>query len=774
MTKKNTRKTSAKPTVRAKSKSSTRASSSRTKRNAVQKPIQKISSPATAVISTERRIDILGIILIVIGVLTLMSLFASNSGKLTDIWKNFLLKIMGWGAFILPISFVLFGMWLLLRNLQKFPQISGERILGFILGYINLLTWFHLIKDMAGGTTGQFIINILGKALGSPGAIVAISAWLLTSLILLLDLSMADVTKKIGDKSTQFGSKIGHYFKTHHELAQKRKANQKRLKEELDENHSATLPSTSQEKPQDISEYRQKKVVAEDPEHTFQNHENGKIKTRLWVLPDPSQILLPIKQAPIGNEVDQHRARVIEETLKSFSTPAHVVEIRRGPAITLFGVKPDFIESRSGRTLVRVSNIVRLQDDIAMALQATQIRIQAPVPGKDYVGIEVPNGDISPVSLLEVIQSDAFTNNKGPLRFGLGKDVSGNPIATDLTNMPHLLIAGATNSGKSVCINAILAGYLMTLTPDQLRIILVDPKRVELTNYNGIPHLLAPVIVEADRVVGALQWLMREMDVRFHKFSDMSVRNITEYNLKQQALNSPTLPYLLLVIDEMADLMMLAPDETEKAITRLAQLARATGIHLILATQRPSTDIITGLIKANFPARIAFAVASGVDSRVILDQPGAERLLGRGDMLFLAPDAPAPVRLQGTYVSDQEINDLVNFWHKQSIQENAPQKPENPVSIFNNTSIPYKQDSLWEEMQKEPNEDPLTKEAISIIRQEGRASVSMLQRKMRIGYTRSARLIETLERKGIIGAPDPQTQVREVLDFGKNSPPAED
>jgi S-DNA-T family DNA segregation ATPase FtsK/SpoIIIE len=303
-----------------------------------------------------------------------------------------------------------------------------------------------------------------------------------------------------------------------------------------------------------------------------------------------------------------------------------------------------------------VSKITSLADDLALALAAARIRIQAPVPGKGYIGIEVPNRQVALVSLREVLFSSAYENLDSPLKMALGKDVAGKAVAADLTAMPHLLIAGTTGAGKSVCINDILACFLLNMTPDDLRLILVDPKRVELTGYNGIPHLLSPVIVDAEHVVGALQWMMREMDSRYRKFSETGTRNIADFNALCEKTAQKKLPYLVVVIDELADLMMLAPDETERTITRLAQLARATGIHLIIATQRPSTDIFTGLIKANFPARIAFAVASSVDSRVILDQPGAERLLGRGDMLFQAPDAAAPVRIQTAFISDLEIN----------------------------------------------------------------------------------------------------------------------
>jgi S-DNA-T family DNA segregation ATPase FtsK/SpoIIIE len=316
-----------------------------------------------------------------------------------------------------------------------------------------------------------------------------------------------------------------------------------------------------------------------------------------------------------------------------------VVEINRGPAITQFGVEPLFVETRSGRMKVRVNKIASLVDDLALALAAPRIRIQAPVPGHSYVGIEVPNDEMTLVALRDILESEPFQRNKNPLKFALGRDVTGHPINTTLENMPHLLIAGTTGSGKSVCVNSILTCFLMNNTPDDLRLILVDPN-VKLTGYNGIPHLLSRSR-EMDRVIGALQWMTREMDKRYHMFAKVGARNITDYNARMKLQGTKKLPFLVVVIDELADLMMIAPGETEQTITRLAQLARATGIHMILATQRPSVDVVTGLIKANFPARIAFAVASNTDSRVILDQP-VRNIARRGDMLFQAPDAPAP------------------------------------------------------------------------------------------------------------------------------------
>ncbi|HEX9070341.1 MAG TPA: DNA translocase FtsK, partial [Pseudolabrys sp.] len=382
------------------------------------------------------------------------------------------------------------------------------------------------------------------------------------------------------------------------------------------------------------------------------------------------------------------------------------------------------------------------------------------------------NDEMTVVALRDIVESETFQRNKTPLQFALGQDVAGHPISGNLEGMPHLLIAGTTGSGKSVCVNSILTSFLLNNTPDDLRIVLVDPKRVELTGYNGVPHLLAPVVVEMERVIGALQWMTREMDKRYHDFAKMGARNIADYNTRAKLQGGKKLPFLLIVIDELADLMMISPDETERTITRLAQLARATGIHMILATQRPSVDVVTGLIKANFPARVAFAVASGVDSRVILDQPGAERLLGRGDMLYQAPDAPAPVRLQGVFVSDHEIQKLVEYWRAQAGQSSPYAAPGAPVDGVPE-NIPLKQQPLWDD-QETTDGDPLLSEAIDLIRREGRASVSMLQRRLRIGYTRAARLVDVMEERGIVGPPEATTQVRQVLDYGPAAPPKEE
>jgi S-DNA-T family DNA segregation ATPase FtsK/SpoIIIE len=465
---------------------------------------------------------------------------------------------------------------------------------------------------------------------------------------------------------------------------------------------------------------------------------------------------LELSQAEI-----RERVKIIEETLLSFGVPAKVVEVNQGPTVTQFGLEPGYVEKRDSagrlkRSKIPVRKIASLSNDLALALAASPIRIEAPVPGRPMVGIEVPNSDTSLVSLRSVMESEAFQGLGGPLRMALGQDVAGQSVVADLASMPHLLIAGATGSGKSVCINSIIACFLCTHTPDSLQFIMIDPKMVELTLYNGIPHLRAPVVVEIERVVGVLQWLTREMEERYKRFNRARARNIESYNQARVSKGEKPLPYLVLVIDELADLMMAAPDEVERSICRLAQMARATGIHLVIATQRPSVDVVTGLIKANFPARISFAVTSQVDSRVILDGQGAEKLLGRGDMLFMTPDSSKLVRLQGCFVSDRELNRLVRYWKGiHASEEDAP-----PQEL---TQAPLWDDMVPPAVSPAADEDDLLPKAISLVQEADRASISLLQRRLRIGYVRAARLIDLMEQRGIVG-PDPGAgRGREVL-----------
>jgi S-DNA-T family DNA segregation ATPase FtsK/SpoIIIE len=529
---------------------------------------------------------------------------------------------------------------------------------------------------------------------------------------------------------------------------------------------------------------------------------------RDWAMPKIDEMLEPGNDASLKEADIRQRVAIIEDTLKAFSVPGRVVEVNRGPTITQFGVEPGFNEMRGGKQVkVKVSRISGLADDLALALSASRIRIEAPVPGRAIVGIEVPNGETSLVSLRDVMESEEYERleRKTRLPLALGQDVSGHSVVADMTTMPHLLIAGTTGSGKSVCVNAIITALLCKNTPADLRFLMIDPKRVELTGYNGIPHLIAPVVVDLEKTTAVLQWVAREMDGRYRTFARHGVRNIVDFNAKVAAEGSAAtnkaidadlkkLPYIVVVIDELADLMMMAPDETEKIICRLAQMARATGIHIILATQRPSVDVVTGLIKANFPARIAFTVATTVDSRVILDGPGAEKLLGRGDMLVVTPEQATPLRAQGCFLHEKEITRVVRHGRGQlgghigedpiNAAMNAPSIPmRGTLDSAQEAALPelpandlFSTPSTWDEARaldgaaKEVNsgnkDDKLFNDAVATVRLQGKASISLLQRRLRIGYSRAARLIEEMEERGIVGPSVAGQQHREVL----NSP----
>jgi S-DNA-T family DNA segregation ATPase FtsK/SpoIIIE len=456
----------------------------------------------------------------------------------------------------------------------------------------------------------------------------------------------------------------------------------------------------------------------------------------------PSLSLLAKPPAGKSTELSDYKAnaRKLEATLESFGVRAKVLEVVRGPAVTRYEIQPD--------VGVKVSRIVSLTDDIALALAAKDIRMEAPIPGKSAIGIEVPNTEVSVVTMREVMETSAFQESASRLSIALGRDISGQPIVGNLARMPHLLVAGATGSGKSVCINGIITSILYKAKPNEVKFLMIDPKMVELNVYNGIPHLLAPVVTDPRRASLALKKIVVEMEKRYELFSKSGTRNIEGYNamLIENGTEAP-LPYIVVIVDELADLMMVAAGDVEDSITRLAQMARAAGIHLIIATQRPSVDVITGVIKANIPSRIAFGVSSQVDSRTILDMVGAEKLLGRGDMLYLPVGASKPIRVQGAFLSDQEVEHVVNFVRTQEQanyqEEMVPQLEEQPE-------------------QNDEYEDELYDQAVQIVLEAKQASVSLLQRRMRIGYTRAARLIDYMEAKGVVG-PYEGSKPREVL-----------
>jgi S-DNA-T family DNA segregation ATPase FtsK/SpoIIIE len=482
---------------------------------------------------------------------------------------------------------------------------------------------------------------------------------------------------------------------------------------------------------------------------------------------------------PAQKDIDE-TASVIVKTLKEFGVPVAVVGAKVGPSVTQYQVEPGFVEKAGPDGVVRqhkvrVSQISALADDLALALSASTLRIEAPVPGQSYMGVEVPNRRTSTVSLRPVMESESFQRLNSPLAIALGRDVSGAAVAADLAAMPHLLIAGTTGSGKTVCLTAVITCLAANNTPDDLRLVMIDPKMVELVRFNGLPHLYGKVETELDRILGVLRWVTREMDRRYKLFESRGARNLDNYNAKTaRKKDAERLPRIVVLIDELADLMMQAPDETERTVVRLAQMARATGIHLVVATQRPSTDIVTGLIKANFPARVSFAVASSVDSRVILDGPGAESLLGRGDMLFLAPEVGTPVRLQGCFVTDKEVDRIVTYWREQMAEED--EEEAEAVVDEKDVEVAQTQPALapWDEMLAREavveDKDRQIEQAIEIVKKYGTASASLLQRKMRIGYPRAARLMDELKEMGIIGREQAGGKTREVLIQGDDDP----
>ncbi len=805
-------------------------------------------------LTPQQKLDLIGVVLALFGLLLAFAFFSPSQGVLTSGLKNILGQIFGLGRFIIPFILVAIGFYIFARHFKTdLPYLAPEQILGCIVLFVGTLVTMHFAHAWYSGTAldilaangggggwiGAIFLDRIVIWFGWLAALVVVIVWLIIALLLTFGISTQDVVDYIGDQFDRLPRPelrpitIGRGQGVQQEIPReayrpvrtKFRAPEDAEEDVIDEDdYEDEVEVEAPAKPKKQAKKRGSKKKKEEapapaapaqpavhpsappvgaqsgagqggstPASNPPLYVGSAEPEQNWELPDLAKILEEGIDNASDDNYDRQRSRIIEETLEAFGAPVSVVEVNRGPTITQFGVEPRYIVQRSGkRVKVKVNKIVSLADDLALALAAASVRIEAPVPGKGYVGIEVPNEKGAVVALRDVMETEAFTKIKSPLAVALGQDVSGQPVTTDLAAMPHLLIAGTTGSGKSVCVNSIISALLLTNTPDKLKFIMVDPKRVELTGYNGIPHLLAPVVVEIERVLATLQWIAREMDTRYSKFALIGARNIEDYNKKAEKANEKKVPYLVVVIDELADLMMLAPEETEKIIARLAQMARATGIHLLIATQRPSVDVVTGLIKANMPSRISFAVASSIDSRVILDTPGAEKLLGQGDMLFMPNDAPQPMRMQGVYLSDDEIAKIVQYWKgtyqfkpgpqqtEASAQEKAvsaaQQQVANSAAVIGSgqptttmASEPANQPTPWEEMQKVQkveNRDELYDDAVKVVRDLKKASISLLQRRLRIGYTRSARLIDALEEDGIVGPPKPGAQQREVLDFG--------
>jgi DNA segregation ATPase FtsK/SpoIIIE, S-DNA-T family len=742
--------------------------------------------------SHDQKLDLLGWVLITVSALTILSMASAQQGVLTQWWITLLSQGFGWGRFVIPVFLIAVGLWLVLRSFgDRLPTPDPEQVVGIVMGFFVVLTTMQWVATLAwpemstrdlsrlgrgGGLLGALLLDTGRQWLGPAGVLFALALGWIVTITLTMSVSPAEVLQMVLSwRESRDPQRPGEpQIQSRRKARDRRNAPDYTLPEDvsvLPDDVSAPPNEPRQERAPLILGGAERRADPPKPERAApqinvpaRNAEpSGEVELlsvevgkQTWRLPLMTDILEEGSEQYYSEDLIRKQVRIIEETLVSLGAPVRVNEINQGPVVTQFGAEPLFINGRAGKTTkVKVSKIANLADDLALALSARSIRIQAPIPGKGLVGIEVPNEEPAVVSLRDVMDSDSFSQLKGRLRLGLGQDVSGQAVAADLRAMPHLLIAGATGAGKSVCVNSIICAFLLQNSPDTLRMILIDPKRVELTQYNGIPHLLAPVISDVERVVPTLRWVTREMDTRYRRFANIGARNIEDFNQRvRKSGDEKPIPYITVLIDELADLMMQAPDETERVICRLAQMARATGIHLIIATQRPSVDVVTGLIKANFPARVAFAVASSIDSRVILDTPGAERLLGRGDMLFVPPDVSQPMRLQGAFVSDGEIERLIRFWR--TAVEPGEVRPM-PTLSGEGLSVEQvaTQPALFPTFDESTSsqfqfEDELLPASVEVFLAENRASTSLLQRRLRIGYTRAARLMELLGDMGIV------------------------
>lgn len=752
-----------------------RSSSSRSRTRSSRR---KRRTPLWQRLSHDQKLDLLGWILVTLSALTILSMLSSQQGLLTQWWISSLEQLFGWGRYIVPVFLGAFGLWLVLRHFgDRIPTPDPEQVVGVVLGFFVAVTSMHFIvswmwpavdlyslgrSGVGGGLLGALLLDTGVQWLGPAGIVFTLLIGWIIVITFTLSVSPAEAVQKLAEWRVRLRERSEK--QTEKDISQKAVPKEVLAGASSDEKRSRAMILGGEDEPA-----APKINVASRPGNGQGelNIAPLEVGTQNWRLPAVDDILEEGSEQYYSEDLVRKQVRLIEETSASLGAPVRVTEINQGPVVTQFGAEPLFIPGRSGKkTKVKVSKIANLADDLALSLSARSIRIQTPIPGKGLVGIEVPNEEAAIVSLRDVMDSESFTKLKGRLRLGLGQDVSGQAVAADLRAMPHLLIAGATGAGKSVCINAVITSLLLQNSPDTLRVIMIDPKRVELTQYNGIPHLLAPVISDVERVVPTLKWVTREMDSRYRRFASIGARNVDDYNRRvRKGSEGSVIPYITVLIDELADVIMQAPDETERVICRLAQMARATGIHLIIATQRPSVDVVTGLIKANFPARIAFAVASSVDSRVILDMPGAERLLGRGDMLFMPPDVSQPLRLQGAFVSDREIERLIRFWRnavEPSEVDEIDTLSKGGLTVEEVATQPALFPTFDEPTSSEFEfEDELLPAAVEVFLAENRCSTSLLQRRLRIGYTRAARLMDLLTDLGVV-ADEMKGQSRKV------------
>jgi len=781
-----------------------------------------------------QRPDVMGVTLVLLSVLTLLSLLTSSTGAITGVWIDGLKLFFGIGVWGFPLVTGALGLWMVIRAVENMPDMPWQHPVGFALLFsaaiIGVTLWMGPDGN-AGGLIGAVLAEALQSVLGLWITWAFVTFLAISGLIFLLDQLLVGVWFAAKEQWQAFrqtlserqqrqvgiepvlplpSGKVGwwkewregwrHPAPTESVSTLPRSANMVRptataapLTRPEQARPVAPLPAQTQATP-----------AARATPATLPLGEGERLTPRIvgsaqeWRLPRLEELLNNWERHSDSDDLIRQQGRMIQETLSLFGVPADFEGAYKGPAVTQYLIKPGYVErtvqGEIKRIKVKVAKIAGLANDLALALAAPSVRIEAPIPGTNYVGVEVPNQEGNIVGLRDLMESDVFQQSKARLRIALGEDVKGQPIISDMTRMPHLLIAGATGTGKSVCINSIINCLLLTNTPDNLRFLMVDPKMVELSVYNGIPHLLSPVVTEVDKAAGVLFWAVKEMERRYSLCSKVGARDLVRYNEYLVKRNEKPLPYIVIVVDEMADLMMAAPEEVEKHICRLAQMARAVGIHLIIATQRPSVDVITGLIKANFPARIAFAVTSQTDSRVIMDVPGAERLLGRGDMLFMAPDASKLERLQGTFLNDEEINRIVRYWKGfRTLEERTSGQWTTAQPTAREMADPLTTDRAGDQRKSPDDADPLPAmlpatglsqaplfeqieamkaadgrdeffdDAVRIVRETGRGSISLLQRKLRIGYNRASRLVDQLEEAGILGPDQGGAAGREVL-----------
>jgi S-DNA-T family DNA segregation ATPase FtsK/SpoIIIE len=708
----------------------------------------------------EQRTEIIGVLFLGLALLSLTAIYLNGAGFIGEILKRGLYYIFGHGGAIIPVIFIAVVGWMLLAWRR------GVRLTKHFIALIMLFLWALLIMhffsgvtisqatwdqaDQGGGIIGHFLTLALLRLFGKFGTGIFMFIWLVIVAILALDRPLLEFLKnpvKRGSRSQPIEPEpdveeepvkprltSGSVFS-----GQEYKTNESKTPANVipfppKEERSGSVITSLQNMLKEKEKAKGEKKVKITTEPITEPIVRPPLKAGSYRLPDISLVGLPTaaRQKKGTKIVDQ--SRKLEETLASFGIQVKVIDVHYGPVITRYDLQP--------APGVKVSRVVNLADDLALALAARGLRLEAPIPGKAAIGVEVPNQEAQIVTFRDILDAKTFWNSSR-LCVGLGMDIAGEVVLADLSKMPHLLVAGATGSGKSVCINTLIMSILYKAYPDEVKFIMIDPKMVELSMYNGIPHLMAPVVTEAKKAAGILKVVVNEMERRYKLFAEARVRDLDKYNA--QAAETEILPYIVVIIDELADLMMLAPVEVEDCICRLAQMARATGIHLVVATQRPSVDVITGLIKANISSRIAFAVSSQVDSRTILDSQGAERLLGRGDMLFSPIGSMKPRRVQGALVNEKEIEAVIGHWKNQG----EPKYQEHFVNI------PDPKETVLEA------EDELLWEAVRIIIDYGSASASILQRRLKIGYTRAARLVDQMEAKGMIG-PYEGSKPREV------------